>query len=145
MASYDRVLLPTDGSKGTAETMDHAITLARNHDADLHALYVVDQRRYRAADKDTQEDVIESLREEGEVALDDASVTAGDAGLDAETEMREGIPHKTIAEYAADADADVVVMGTHGRTGLDRAATLGSVTERVLKGVDLPVVVVQID
>jgi len=145
MEEYDDILLPTDGSKGTAKTVDHAVTLARDHDATLHVLYVVDRRRFLAADKDTQDDVIEALREEGEVALDDVAVTAEDDGVEVETAMEEGIPHKTIQKYAADNDIDVVTMGTHGQTGRDRISTLGSVTERVLKGVDVPVLVVNIE
>ncbi|NLV09718.1 universal stress protein [Halomicrobium mukohataei] len=145
METYDDILLPTDGSKGTEDTVGHALTLARNHDATLHVLYVVDRRRFLAADKETQDDVIEALREQGEVAIDDVTVTAEDAGVTVETAMEEGIPHKTIQKYATDNDVDVVTMGTHGQTGRDRVATLGSVTERVLKGVDVPVLVVNIE
>ncbi|WP_372479586.1 universal stress protein [Halomicrobium sp. HM KBTZ05] len=145
METYDDILLPTDGSKGTEDTVGHALTLARNHDATLHVLYVVDRRRFLAADKETQDDVIEALREQGEVAIDDVTVTAEDAGVTVETAMEEGIPHKTIQKYATDNDIDVVTMGTHGQTGRDRVATLGSVTERVLKGVDVPVLVVNIE
>ncbi|WP_018256417.1 universal stress protein [Halomicrobium katesii] len=145
METYDDILLPTDGSKGTEETVGHALTLARNHDATLHVLYVVDRRRFLAADKETQDDVIEALREQGEVAIDDVTVTAEDAGVTVETAMEEGIPHKTIQKYATNNDIDVVAMGTHGQTGRDRVATLGSVTERVLKGVDVPVLVVNIE
>ncbi|QGA81667.1 universal stress protein [Halomicrobium sp. LC1Hm] len=145
METYDDILLPTDGSKGTEDTVGHALTLARNHDATLHVLYVVDRRRFLAADKETQDDVIEALREQGEVAIDDVTVTAEDAGVTVETAMEEGIPHKTIQKYATNNDVDVVTMGTHGQTGRDRVATLGSVTERVLKGVDVPVLVVNIE
>lgn len=145
MVRYDTVLLTTDGSKGSHETIDHAVSLARDNDATLHVLYVVDKRRYLAADKDTQDGVIQSLEEEGEHALDDAAVTAEEAGLDVVTEMRDGIPHKTILKYADEVDADVVTMGTHGRTGRDRVANLGSVTERVVKSADVPVFVVHIE
>jgi len=145
MEHYDDILLPTDGSKGTEETVSHAVTMARDHDATLHVLYVVDRRRFLAADKETQDDVIEALREQGEVAIDDVAVAAEDAGVTVETAMEEGIPHKTIQEFAADNEIDVVTMGTHGQTGRDRVATLGSVTERVLKGVEVPVLVVNIE
>ena len=145
MVRYERILLTTDGSKGSHETIDHAVSLARDNDATLHVLYVVDRRRYLAADKDTQDDVIQSLEEEGELALDDAAVSAEEVGLDVVTEMRDGIPHKTILNYADEIDADIVTMGTHGRTGRDRVANLGSVTERVVKSAEIPVLVVHID
>jgi len=145
MEDYDDILLPTDGSKGTDRTVSHAISLALNHDATLHVLYVVDRRRFLAADKDTQDEVIASLREEGQVAIDDVAVTAEEAGVEVETVMQEGIPHKTIRKYADEESVDVVTMGTHGQTGRDRVANLGSVTERVLKAVEMPVLVVNIE
>lgn len=145
MVRYETVLLTTDGSKGSRTTIDHAVSLARDNDATLHVLYVVDRRRYLAAEKDIQDDVIQSLEEEGELALDDATVAAEEAGLDVVTELRDGIPHKTILSYANEIDADVITMGTHGRTGRDRMANLGSVTERVVKSAVVPVLVVRID
>ena len=142
---YDNVLVATDGSSGTTETLAHAVSIARDNDAVLHGLYVVDRRLFLAAEKDTQDDVRQSLTEEGEVALDDIEVGAAEAGLTVETQMKDGIPHKAITDYAEEADVDLVVMGTHGRTGRDRVANLGSVTERVVESSPVPVLVVHID
>ncbi len=142
---YDNVLVATDGSSGTTETLEHAVSIARDNDSTLHGLYVVDRRLFLAAEKDTQDDVRQSLVEEGEVALDDIAVRGEEAGLTVETEMIDGIPHKTITEYAEDTGIDLVVMGTHGRTGRDRVANLGSVTERVVEESPVPVLVVHID
>jgi len=141
---YDDILMPTDGSSGTVETIEHAVAIARDNDATLHVLYVLDKRRYRAASKDTKEDVIQSLEVEGERALDDARTRAEDAGLEVVTELHEGVPHRDIVEYAADNDIDMITMGTHGRTGRDRVASLGSVTDRVVQNAQLPVLVVNI-
>jgi nucleotide-binding universal stress UspA family protein len=141
---YDDILLPTDGSKGTLETIEHAISIARDKEATLHILYAVDRRMYLAASKDTKDDVRRSLEEEGEIAIDDAQTRAEVTGLEVVTEMREGIPHKTILEYIDDAGIDLVTMGTHGKTGRDRMATLGSVTERVVQNSEVPVLVVDI-
>ena len=142
---YDNVLVATDGSTGTVETLSHAISIARDNEAVLHGLYVVDKRLYLAAEKDVKADVRQSLQEEGEVALDDVVVRGEEAGLTVETAMEEGIPHKTIAEYAEQTDVDLIVMGTHGRTGRDRVANLGSVTERVVQNAPVPVLVVHIE
>jgi nucleotide-binding universal stress UspA family protein len=142
---YDKVLVATDGSSGTTETLEHAASIARDNDATLHGLYVVDRRLFLAAEKDTQDDVRQSLVEEGEVALDDIAVRGEEAGLTVETEMIDGIPHKAITDYAEESDIDLVVMGTHGRTGRDRVANLGSVTERVVESSPVPVLVVHID
>lgn len=142
---YDNVLVATDGSSGTTETLAHAVSIARDNEAVLHGLYVVDRRLFLAAEKDTQDDVHQSLKEEGEVALDDISVRGEEAGLTVETRMEDGIPHKTITDYAEAEDIDLVVMGTHGRTGRDRVANLGSVTERVVESSPVPVLIVHID
>ncbi|MFB6184575.1 MAG: universal stress protein [Haloarculaceae archaeon] len=141
---YDDILVPTDGSKGTDRTIEHAVSIARNNDATLHALYVVDRRMYLAASKDTEDDVMRSLEEEGEVALDDVVTRAEEAGLAVERVMREGVPHRTIIDYVEEAGIDLVVMGTHGKTGRDRVGTLGSVTERIVGNVAAPVLVVDI-
>jgi|AntDeeMinimDraft_5_1070356.scaffolds.fasta_scaffold24905_2 nucleotide-binding universal stress UspA family protein len=144
MRMYDRILVPTDGSKGTTRSLEHAAAIARNNDATVHVLYVVDQRLYRAASKDTKDEVIASLEEEGEHALDDAVTRLEENGVEVVTVRREGIPYKSILAYTEDEAMDLVVMGTHGRTGRDRIATLGSVTERVVKNADVPVLVVDI-
>lgn len=141
---YDTILVPTDGSKGTAETLEHAVAIGRDNDATVHALYVVDRRRYRAAEGDTKDEVRKALELEGDRALDDVRTRVEDAGLPVETDRRDGVPHREIGDYADERDVDLVVMGTHGRTGRDRVANLGSVTQRVVERVSAPVLVVDI-
>ena len=141
---YDDILLPTDGSKGTAETVEHTVAIARDNDATVHVLYVVDRRRYRAAEADAKDEVKKSLEVEGNRAIEDARVRLEEAGLTVETSRRDGIPHREIVDYVEAADVDLVTMGTHGRTGKDRVEKLGSVTDRVVKSVDEPVLVVDI-
>lgn len=141
---YETILVPTDGSKGTAETLDHAVSIARDNDAEVHVLYVVDQRRYRAAGSDMKDEVRKSLELEGERSLEDARTRLEDAGLVVETHLDEGIPHREIADYVEREGTDLVVMGTHGRTGRDRVANLGSVTQRVVERAAAPVLVVDI-
>ncbi|MFC7019425.1 MULTISPECIES: universal stress protein [Haloarcula] len=142
---YDHVLVATDGSSGSVETISHAIAIARDNDAVLHGLYVVDKRLHQAAEKDAKADVRQSLEEEGEVALDDVAVRGEEAGLEVRTTMAEGIPYKTIVEYADREDVDLVTIGTHGRTGRDRVANLGSVSERVVENSPVPVLIVHIE
>jgi nucleotide-binding universal stress UspA family protein len=140
---YDAILVPTDGSEGVDRTLEHAIMMAQHHDATIHALYVVDRRFELAADED-REDLVAQLTERGESAVADIAETAGAAGVDVVTTVREGIPYKTILGYADEADIDVIAMGTHGRTGRDRLAHLGSVTDRVVENATVPVFVVNI-
>ncbi len=141
---YDDVLVPTDGSNGTDRVLAHALGMA-DEGATVHSVYVVDRRLIRAAADDTKADVRRSLEEEGDVALDDVRVTVEDEGFACVTERVEGIPHRAILEYAEEHDVDAVVMGTHGHTGKDRLANLGSTTERVVQNGGVPVLVVDLE
>jgi nucleotide-binding universal stress UspA family protein len=143
MPDYDRILVPTDGSEGVEKTLDHALSLARDHDAVVHALGVVDQRIAHAADT-AREEVLDRLHERSDAAVTEVQNRAVEAGLEAVTEVREGVPDREIVDYADEVDAAVIVIGTHGRTGRDRIVNLGSVTERVVESANRPVFVVHI-
>jgi nucleotide-binding universal stress UspA family protein len=142
---YDEILLPTDGSSGTVDAMEHALTIAADQNARIHALYVVDRRLYTAADTENKDEIRQSLEEEATVSLDDARVRIEDEGIECVTTSIEGIPHREIIDYADDEGIDLIVMGTHGKTGAERVANLGSTTERVVQSADTPVLVVDID
>lgn len=141
---YDDILLPTDGSSGTAEALEHALAVAKDRDATVHGLYVLDTRLTRAAADDARDDLVENLETEGTAALDDVRDELDAAGVEAVTQTVEGVPHREILAYAEDQNVDLIVMGTHGRTGPDRIAHLGSTTDRVVKNGDHPVLVVDI-
>ncbi|QIO23331.1 universal stress protein [Haloarcula sp. JP-L23] len=139
---YDRILVPTDGSEGMSRVVDHAVELARFHDAEVHGLYVIDTGSYATLPVETTWDgVTEMLREEGELALESLETMTGD--LEVVTAIEKGAPSKQIVEYARENGCDTIVMGTHGRGGLDRIL-LGSVAERVVRSSPVPVVTVPV-
>ncbi len=142
---YDRILLPTDGSDGTEQALSHAVEIARGRDATIHALSVIDRRLYLAADETQKSELKSSLRDDARAAVDRVADGAADAGVDCTTAVRDGVPYRVILEYAAERPVDLVVMGTHGRSGRDKLANLGSVTERVVENTDTPTLVVRID
>jgi nucleotide-binding universal stress UspA family protein len=139
---YDRILFPTDGSDGAATALDHALDLAAVHDAAIHVLFVVDTTYLGggAADATT----VESLHTAGDRAVEEAAERVRERGLDVTTETRRGEPYRTILDYADEAVVDVIVMGTHGRRGLDRYL-LGSVTEKVVRAATVPVLTIRAD
>lgn len=139
---YDRILLPTDGSRGNSRAVEQAIELAAQSDARLHVLFVVEDLPYAPEMMDGQ--VAARLREIGEEAISDIRQRADDAGVSVETALEDGTPHQSILEYADEEGMDLIVMGTHGRSGLDRYL-LGSVTERVVRGADTPVLTVRVN
>ena len=139
---YDRVLLPTDGSDANDRAIGQAVGLAQETSADLYVLFVLEDIPY--APEMTDKPIAEQLREVGEAALEDIESRAEAVGVDVTAEIREGAPHTAILEYAEEAGVDAVVMGTHGRSGLDRYL-LGSVTERVVRTADVPVLTVRME
>ena len=138
---YDTVLLATDGSETADRAADRAIDLAATYGADLHALYVIETRTaYDNAIVDPEE-VEANLRSEGREILDTVADRAAEAGVDAETAVEEGVPADTVEAYAETHDADVIVLGRRGRSGL-RRALLGSTTDALVRTCPVPVLVV---
>lgn len=137
--SYDSILVPTDGSVAAQRATEHALSLAERFDADVHALGVVDLSQaagpFDAGGLD--KDFVDRLRTaaEDDVEAVGDQVTRADRFHEA---VEEGAPSSAILEYVEDHDIDLVVMGTHGRTGLKRFV-LGSVTEHVLRESPVPV------
>jgi len=141
---YDRILVPTDGSAGTRDVIEHAETLATAHDSEIHGLYVVDTGRFSTLPNEpTWESVTDSLHREGEMALDMVERLVTDDVTVARA-TSEGSPSREIVDYARQHDCDLVVMGTHGRGGIDRLL-LGSVAERVVRSANVPVVTVPVE
>ena len=129
---YETLLVPTDGSETVERTLPHAIGLAADHDATVHALYVVDQRVVRASSDELREEVRADLEVQGESAVEAIAERAAEAGVDAETVIRDGTPDKEIVEYAEETGADVIVIGPHGKTPRKKIEGLGSVSDRVV-------------
>jgi len=136
---YDRICFPTDGSDAAESALDAAIAVADAHGATLHVLYVADTNQPSLANIEGQvRDVLES---EGETVVDEAASTARRAGVEAETDVVQGGPSRTILDYVDDRAIDLVVMGTRGQRNVQRLI-LGSVTERVVRNSPVPVLVV---
>jgi len=136
---YDAILVPVDGSDVADAALDHALSLAAATDAAVHALFVADTAQDSVTVVGT--DVIDALVEEGQSIVDRAESTAEARGVRVETAVEQGDPVDAIIEHAEGRGVDLVVMGTHGRGGIKRYL-LGSVTERVLRSTDVPVLVV---
>jgi len=140
---YDRILVPTDGSDCADSAVEHAIDIAAQYDAELHVLSVVDSRDMsHSAPAISPEQIEETLRERAEAVVDEVAERASDAGVEVVTAVEPGLPDNVVVEYAEENDCDLVVMGTHGRTGLERYL-LGSVTERTVRRSSVPVLTVR--
>lgn len=136
---YETVLLPTDGSDVAASALDHAIDAAQRHDATVHLLYVIDISVANAAPGLAMGEIHQKQEEEGEQVTTEMAETVEEAGLEAVTEIREGNPDSEILRYIDDVNADLVVMGSTGKTVRERER-VGSVTDSLVRKAHVPVV-----
>lgn len=126
---YENILVPTDGSDSVDRAIEQALGLAEADNATLHTLFVVERGPWI---DHRGEQLRTALENEGKRATEDVAERGKERGIAVISEIRSGDPHREILEYADDHDVDLIVMGTQGRTGLDRYL-LGSVTEKVVR------------
>lgn len=144
--TIESILVPTDGSEGAWAGARRGIDLAATLGADLYVLSVLDTREIgpplSTIDTDDRTERERLLEEEAERMVDTVAGSAlSQVSGRVTTAVERGIPFRTINEYVDTRDIDLIVMGTHGRTGLERVL-LGSVAEKTLRTADVPVVTV---
>lgn len=137
------IVFPTDFSDFARQALDRAASLAKGNDAELtvvHVLQPITQVASIPVGDMTLPNIDERLRE---VALDGLSTLATaltDDGVKVSTVLREGRPADEILAVAEERGADLIVISTHGRTGLSRML-VGSVAEQVIRAGPCPVLV----
>ncbi|WP_276259394.1 universal stress protein [Haloglomus litoreum] len=137
VGELDDVLVATDGSEGAAAAVTHAVDLAAAAEATLHVVHVVDVTV--AWPTGSGGPILDRMEAAGREAVDRAVDRAERAGVPSvEATLLSGSPYRAIVDYGADAGVDLTVVGTHGRSGLDRFL-LGSVAERVVRTAGTPV------
>ncbi|RQH02417.1 universal stress protein [Natrarchaeobius oligotrophus] len=134
--AFDDLLVPTDGSDGAAIAADWGVALATQLDSMVHAVYSVDTGRVSRVQE--PDEILAALEHRGEGAIDAIRERAGDAGVGVSGTVATGSPVDVILTTAGERAVDLIVMGTHGRTGIGQWF-LGSVTENVVRQTDVPV------
>lgn len=135
---YDDILFPTDGSTAASTAFEHAVNQAEAFDSTLHILYVANTNYQDMGATGSLS--IDDLRENGKEVLEEIESKARGAAVVTETHIEEGDPHREILRYTD--EMDMIVMGTRGRSGIDRYL-LGSVTEKVVRTSEIPVFTVR--
>jgi type II secretory ATPase GspE/PulE/Tfp pilus assembly ATPase PilB-like protein len=130
MVATNKILVPTDFSPHGEAALVHACQLAESSGAELHLVHVVAGELSLDKRRETLEKLARALDPHQELELEVRREALG------------GVPYRRIVEYADEHNVDLIVMGTHGRTGLAHFA-LGSVAERVLRTSSRPVLVVK--
>ena len=149
MLALKKVLVPTDFSALADVAIEQALELCERHGAVLHLLHAVvlhaDDPNDPAHHFPDPEEIRARLEDIAASRLEARVEAARPRGVDVVRAQRRGIAAApVILEYAAEVEADLIVMSTHGRRGLGRAF-LGSVTEEVVRLADVPVRTVRRD
>jgi nucleotide-binding universal stress UspA family protein len=136
---YDTILVPTDGSDAANTAARYGVELAERFGATVHALSVVDPDRFVTDAVGEVDDLVERQQELVERRASAAVDRVADRSTaPVETHVVEGRPATVLADSIANYDVDLVAMGTHGRSGVDRYL-LGSLAERTLRTSHVPV------
>lgn len=136
------ILCPTDFSDCSRAAVEFARELAAQLGARLRLVHVFQLPQYVGWEDGmtlaaASAQFLTDLRARADADLRQVAQRCRDAGVQTEAELVEGVPYQQIAQMSE--SADLVVMGTHGRTGLPRVV-LGSVAERVVRLAKCPVV-----
>jgi nucleotide-binding universal stress UspA family protein len=130
---FERIMIPTDGSKCSLKAEDVAITIAQKFESTLVAVHVIDEKLINP---------FEVLEEEGNKILDEAAEKGRKQSVEVEKVLIVGSPTHDMAKIVEKTRSDLLVIGTHGKTGLYKIL-MGSVAESALKSVKIPVLLVR--
>ena len=144
---YTKILVPVDGSETSDTGLLEAIKIAKELGSRICLLHIVNEFifDYSYSTATFAIDVIDSMREKGKTVLGAAVSQAKKQGLQPETILLEtigGVAANLILQQAKEYQAELIVMGTHGRRGLRRLA-LGSDAEHVVRSAGIPVLLVR--
>ena len=148
---FEKVLLTTDGSRFAEDAAQVAIGLAKQCDAEVRVLTVVEHPPYYGTpeasalyDAELYRSLSAELEKLGQEAVDRLAKIVQDAGLETTSTVRRGSPADEIVAEAKDWEAGIIVVSTHGRTGLSRLV-LGSVANRVVNHAPCPVLLFRVN
>ncbi|NMG82727.1 MAG: universal stress protein [Methanosarcinales archaeon] len=145
---YNKIVVATDGSEEAEKAIKCAVELARLAEAKLYALYVVDRAAFLTTPLVTMPidvawgELEEHFRHEGAEATKKITEAGAAVGVKVEENMLEGHPAEEIIKFSEELPADLIVMGSLGKSGFSRFL-LGSVADKVTRNAKLPVMVVR--
>jgi nucleotide-binding universal stress UspA family protein len=146
MSAIKRILVPTDFSPASELALDYAIDLAGRIGAGVHLMHVLEEQSFTASYPDGFFAELPGVRaqmlEDAHRQLADSIARCGRAGIATTSQVAFGSPARAIAEQALRRGTDLIIMGTHGRSGFAHLL-LGSVAERVVRTAPCPVLTVR--
>lgn len=143
---FKHIVSPVDGSYGSLAALDKVVAIARAFDSRVTVVYVVDPYPFTGVGTEFaygQDEYLNAARAEGRAALDLAVQRLEQAGIQPETRVAESHAiWRGVTDVIDEIGADLVVMASHGRRGLERLL-LGSVTQSVLAHTHVATLVVR--
>ena len=130
---FERIMIPTDGSKFAARSEDVVMEIAKKFNSTVVAVHIIDDKLIYP---------FEVLEDEGKSILKKVRERAEKEDLAIEEVLIVGSPIHDMAKIVKKTKSDIVVIGTHGKTGLEKLI-LGSVAESALKTVQVPLLLVK--
>lgn len=140
-----KILFPTDFSEGAMSALPYAVEMAKTYGAKLYLLHVIYDIvtasglhvPHTSVDK-----MYEEMLENAQKELERFGLKHREGLNNVEYSVKRGVPYEEILKFAKDNDIDLIVIGTHGRKGLDRVL-FGSTAERVVRNSTCPVLTVR--
>ena len=140
------ILFPTDFSNGARAAMDYALSLAQDYKAKLLLLYVIQDisiAEWYIPSTLSVADLVEDMQKSAWKEMDKWAAEATSRVKDVEKLVERGVPFVEIIRIAREKNADMIIIGTHGRTGIDHML-FGSTAEKVVRKAPCPVLTVRI-
>ena len=143
MISLKKILCPIDHSEGSKEALKYAVTFAMKDEAKLYLLHIIDIRSFNESlDEMSKQIPDEETLEQLRIKLLDCIPEEIREDMDVEAIVVQGIPFAEIISTAREKEIDMIVIGSHGRTGIAHMM-LGSVSEKVVRKAPCPVLTVR--
>lgn len=144
MSAYKRILVPIDGSETSTKALVAALQMARDSGGQVRLIHSVDELAY-VSGFEYSGNLVEIARDYATKLLDDGLAVARSAGVEADTKLIDFPGQRlgeTVMDEAREWNADLIVVGTHGRRGIGRFL-LGSGAEQILRMSPVPVLVIR--
>lgn len=145
MPEFKRLLCPVDFSPSAEKALRYAENLGKHFGSEILLVHAFEDPAYimpMTGYLGPEPGLMNQLRARLEEEMERWRISVANAGFPVRTELLEGAPHQVIVDAAKEYDAHLIVMSSHGRTGLSHAL-MGSVAERVIRLAHCPVLTVR--
>ena len=148
MLKIQKIVCPVDFSNCSQQALNYAQELAKQFDAELSIVHAYEDPSAYVTPMPMSgyvgpgAELLLALRKQLETRIEQCRTEVVAAGVKVRAELLEGAPYRVVLDWAKEYGADMIVVGTHGHTGLTHAL-LGSVTERIVRMADCPVLTIR--